>query len=217
MTRPPARLPSLLAQSKAFRSLATEAWSLCALRIFLRLSLRSPLHRLPTLAAFPSTGRTTVFVLRSAYPKGDKPTWNFRQSSRSSVSSKRFERKWSPSSMPSSNHPTTPDKSGHRSSGTMTVKCSSSSCSTRRIGSSASIGRMSEASIRVSSTREKSSNVRFSIMPLVSSPVTNTRAGTRARAGRTSSSPNGYMKRGTLSVSRCSTISSSVRTSRMSA
>jgi len=131
---------------------------MCALRIFLRLSLRSPLHRLPTLAAFPSTGRTTVFVLRTAYPKGDKPSWNYRQSSRSSVSNKRFERKWSPSSTPSSNHPTTPDKSGHPLSGTMTGRCSSSSCSTRRIGSSASIGRTLGASIRVSSTRGKSSN-----------------------------------------------------------
>ena len=178
--------------------------------------MRSPLHRLPTLAAFPSTGRTTVFVLRTAYPKGDKPSWNYRQSSRSSVSSKRFERKWSPSSTPSSNHLTMLGKSGHRSSGTMTVKCSSSSCSTRRIGSSASTERTSGASIRVSSTREKSSNVRFSIMPLVSSPVTNTRAGTRARAERTSSSPNVYMRRATSSASRCSTISSSVRTSRTS-
>lgn len=158
MTRPPARLPSLLAQSKAFRSLATEACPYVRSRIFLRLSLRSPLHRLPTLATNPSTGRTTVFVLRTAFPKGEKPSWNYRQSSRSFVSNKRFERKWSPSSTPSYNHPTMPDKSRHPLSGMMTEKCSSSSCSTRRIGSSVSIGRMSGASTRASFIREKSSN-----------------------------------------------------------
>ncbi len=131
---------------------------MCALRIFLRLSLRSPLHRLPTLATNPSTGRTTVFVLRTAYLKGDKSSWNYPLSSRSSVSSKRFARKWSPSSTPSSIHRTAPDKSGHRSSGMTTVKCSSSSCSTRRTGSSVSTGRTSGASTRASSTHGKSSN-----------------------------------------------------------
>ncbi len=131
---------------------------MCALRIFLRLSLRSPLHRLPTLAAFPSTGRTTVFVLRTAYPKGDKPSWNYPPSSRSSVSNKRFARKWSPSSTPSSIRRTAPDKSGHHSSGTTTVKFSLSLCSTRRTGSSVSTGRTSGASTRASSTQERSSN-----------------------------------------------------------
>ena len=131
---------------------------MCALRIFLRLSLRSPLHRLPTLASFPSTGRTTVFVLSTAYPKGDKPTWNYPPSSRLSVSSKRFARRWSLSSMPSSIRRTAPGKSGHRSSEMTTVKYSSSSCSTRRTGSSASTGRMSGASTRVSSTHGRSSN-----------------------------------------------------------
>ena len=131
---------------------------MCALRIFLRLSLRSPLHRLPTLASFPSTGRTTVFVLSSAYPKGDKPSWNLHPSSRSFVSNKRFARRWSLSSTPSSNHRTVPDKSVPRSSGTTTVKCSSSSCSTQRTGSSASTGHTSGASTRVSSTHGRSSN-----------------------------------------------------------
>lgn len=57
MTRPPARLPPLLAQSKAFRSLATEAWPcVCSTHFF---------EALPAVALAPSPDARCVPVNRT--------------------------------------------------------------------------------------------------------------------------------------------------------
>ncbi len=62
----------------------------------------------------PQDVQRCLFCGQLIYPKGDKPSWNYLPSSRSSASTKRFTRKWSPSSTPSSILRTVPDKSGHR-------------------------------------------------------------------------------------------------------
>ncbi|HAZ40118.1 MAG TPA: hypothetical protein DCY39_09655 [Exiguobacterium sp.] len=76
------RLPPRFGSKQGFSLAGYGSLRPGALSAFFDLSLRSPLRRLATLAAFPSTGRTTVFVLRTAYPKGDKPSWNYRQFTR---------------------------------------------------------------------------------------------------------------------------------------